>query len=51
MTNQQQRLRRIRPAIWHDLAVDMLIKERERRNEEYHNIYGRSRQEFWASVA
>lgn len=35
---------------WHDPMTDMLIDERERGNAKYHNNYGISRQEFWASV-
>lgn len=42
---------RIRPIAWIDPYVDYLIDERRRRNTEYHNIYGRSRQDFWESVA
>ena len=41
----------IQPPRWHDLIVDMLINEQERRNDKYHNMYSRSRQEFWDSVA
>jgi hypothetical protein len=45
------RTHRIRAPQWHDPIVDMLVEERRRRNNEYHNQYGRSRQEFWESVA
>jgi hypothetical protein len=31
--------------------VDMLIDERRRRNDHYHRAYGRSRHDFWSSVA
>jgi len=51
MTHQHRRQHRSRYVQWHDPMVDMLIDERERRNVEYHNTYGRSRQEFWSSVA
>ena len=47
----RHRSHRIQPPRWHDPIVDMLIDERERRNDEYHNMYSRSRQEFWDSVA
>ena len=33
----------IRPPQWHDSMMDMLIDERRRRNDFYHNTYGRSR--------
>lgn len=36
---------------WQDAECDMLVLERLRRNDEYHNIIGRSRVEFWRSVA
>ena len=36
---------------WEDVECDMLVSERIRRNEEYHNIIGRSRVNFWKSVA
>jgi len=39
------------PTQWHTPTTDMLIDERERRNAEYHTRYGRSRQDFWESVA
>ena len=42
---------RIRTIFWHDPYVDYLIDERKRRNDEYYNIYGRSRLEFWELVA
>ncbi len=42
---------RIQPVQWHDPHTDLLVDERRRRNDEYHNTYGRSRQEFWESVA
>ena len=37
---------RIRTIFWYDPYVDYLIDERKRRNDEYYNIYGRSRLEF-----
>ena len=43
--------RRIRAVQWTEPYVDFLIDERRRRNDEYHNTYGSSRQEFWSSVA
>jgi hypothetical protein len=46
-----RRQNRVQPAQWHDPMVDMLINERRRRNDDYHNLYGRSRQDFWHSVA
>ena len=46
-----RRSHRIQPVQWHDPHTDFLVDERRRRNEEYHNTYGRSRQEFWSSVA
>ena len=46
-----RRLHHIQPVQWHDPHTDFLVDERRRRNEEYHNTYGRSRQEFWSSVA
>jgi hypothetical protein len=36
---------------WYDPYVDFLVEERRRRNEQFHVMYGRSRQEFWNSVA
>jgi len=36
---------------WGDAECDMLVEERLRRNQEYHNIIGRSRVDFWRSVA
>ncbi len=46
-----RRSHRIQPVQWYDPHTDFLVDERRRRNEEYHNTYGRSRQEFWSSVA
>lgn len=34
-----------------DAECDMLVSERIRRNEKYHDMVGRSREEFWAAVA
>ena len=49
------RRRRIQQPIsqpeWHDPMMDMLIDERRRRNVQFHNTYGRSREDFWDSVA
>ncbi len=42
---------RIQSPQWHDPMTDMLVEERRRRNDEFHNLYGRSRQDFWESVA
>jgi hypothetical protein len=36
---------------WEDAECDMLVMERIRRNQQYYNIVGRSRVEFWRSVA
>lgn len=47
----RNRTQRFSTPQWHDPMVDMLIEERRRRNVQYHNTYGRSRQEFWSSVA
>ena len=49
--HSRSRSSRVQIAQWHDPMVDMLISERRRRNDDYHNQYGRSRQEFWRSVA
>jgi hypothetical protein len=35
---------------WKDAECDMLVMERIRQNQQYHNIVGRSRVEFWRSV-
>lgn len=35
---------------WGDAECDMLVEERLRRNDEYHNIVGRSRVRFWRSI-
>ena len=45
------RFHRVRAVEWHDPMMDELIEERKRRNDEYHNVYGRGRVEFWESVA
>lgn len=37
--------------VWHNAETDMLISERLRRNNYYHSVEGRSRAEFWESVA
>jgi hypothetical protein len=47
----RNRSRRIVPPQWHDPMVDMLIDERRRRNDQYHNTYRRSREEFWELIA
>ena len=36
---------------WEDAECDMLVSERIRQNEEYHDMVGRSRVDFWTSVA
>lgn len=36
---------------WGDAECDLLVSERLRRNQEYHNMAGRSRVAFWESVA
>ena len=36
---------------WTESQVRMLINQRKYRNNEYHRIIGRSRREFWNSVA
>jgi hypothetical protein len=36
---------------WHDNYTDFLVEERRRRNAEYYATYGRSRVEFWNSIA
>ena len=51
MPHRRRRQTRVRQAQWDDPMVDMLIDERRRRNDDYHNLYGRSRQDFWSSVA
>ena len=45
------RSRSIHPPQWHNPMVDMLIEERQKRNEQYHTMYGRNRQGFWESVS
>ena len=42
---------RIQPPQWHGPMVDMLIELRRRRNDNYHRMYSRSRQEFWSDIA
>ena len=39
------------PILWTDAESDYLIRQRRRRNDEFHNIPGRSRARFWKSVA
>src|SRR3989337_3427299 len=39
------------PILWTDAEADYLINQRRRRNDEYHDILGRSRARFWESVA
>ena len=39
------------PIAWRNEEVDFLVGERRRRNAEYHSMPGRSRVEFWESVA
>jgi len=37
--------------MWTDKQLDLLIKERENKNAEYHNIPGSDRVEFWKAIA
>jgi hypothetical protein len=46
-----QRSHRIRTIEWVDPFTNFLVEERRRRNDEYHDRYGRRRMEFWESVA
>ena len=39
------------PILWTDAESDYLIRQRRRRNDEFHDILGRSRARFWESVA
>ena len=39
------------PILWTDRESDYLICQRRHRNDEFHNIPGRSRARFWESVA
>ena len=39
------------PILWTDRESDYLIRQRRHRNDEFHNIPGRSRARFWESVA
>ena len=39
------------PILWTDAESDYLIRQRRHRNDEYHNIPGRSQGRFWESVA
>ena len=39
------------PILWTDIETDFLVFERYHRNDEFHNIPGRSREVFWRSVA
>jgi hypothetical protein len=39
------------PNEWSDAITEFLIDERRRRNEYFHSIRGRSRVEFWESMA
>ena len=36
---------------WYDAYVDFLVDEKRRRNDQYHETYGRSRMDFWETVA
>jgi G3E family GTPase len=36
---------------WRDPMTSYLIELRRNRNDEYHNTYGRSRQEFWSTIS
>lgn len=37
--------------VWGEAETDYLVEERRRRNHEYHNVYRRSKVEFWESVS
>jgi len=39
------------PAVWHYPQTDELVRQRRRRNTQYHSSYGTSRQEFWSLIA
>ena len=39
------------PILWRMPETDYLVEERRRRNEQFHNIEGTSRVDFWESVA
>ncbi|GES79370.1 hypothetical protein GLOIN_2v1789202 [Rhizophagus clarus] len=41
----------IRPAVWHHPQMNELIRQRKRRNRQYHDTDGTSHQEFWSLVA
>jgi len=38
------------PIEWRNEEADFLVRERRRRNAEYHSMTGRSRVGFWESV-
>jgi len=42
---------RIRPAVWYRPQTDELVRQRRRRNTQYHSSYGTSHQEFWSLIA
>lgn len=37
--------------IWDERTIRLLIDQRKHRNQEYHQIVGRSRRKFWDSVS
>jgi Myb/SANT-like DNA-binding domain len=37
--------------IWDDPETDLLVRERRRRNDEYHTRYRGNKIEFWKSVS
>ena len=39
------------PVTWSDQEIRLLINQRKNRNVEYYRIHGRSRTDFWDSVA
>ncbi|GBC04636.1 hypothetical protein RclHR1_00580001 [Rhizophagus clarus] len=47
----RQPRRHSRPIQWFDEYTDYLVKERRRRNDEFHNEYGRDRSRFWRVFA
>ena len=47
----RQPRRHSRPIQWFDEYTDYLVEERRRRNDEFHNEYGRDRSRFWRSIA
>jgi len=36
---------------WNDYQIEILIRERRERNEEYWSLAGNSRVDFWKSIA